>query len=113
MVNKKRGELEIVLGTQKWQSRVTLDAIMRIESSLGKGVVKIANSLQEADISMTEIVGILTPVIRGGGNNVNEKDVGLAVFNAGLAEGMRCAAEVLATALSAGDTEGNEQEAEQ
>lgn len=112
MVNPKRGELRLTLGKKTFDARVTLDAVMRIETSLGKGLVKIANSLQEADISTMEIVGILTPVIRGGGNDVNEKDVGQAVFEAGLAEGMKCCAEVLASALSAGNTEGNDEAAE-
>ena len=92
---------------------MTLDGIMRIESALGKGVVKIAHALQDADISMFEIVNILTPVIRAGGNDVNEKDIGQAIFEAGLAEGMRVAAEVLASALTAGNQSGNEVVAEQ
>lgn len=86
---------------------------MRIETALGKGVVKIAHSLQDADISLMEIVAIITPVIRAGGNDVTEKDIGQAVFEAGLAEGMRVAAEVLATALTAGNQSGNEVVAEQ
>ena len=112
MVNKKRGELEITLGSKKYQARVTLDCIMRIESALGKGVVKIAHSLQDADISLFEIVAILTPVIKAGGNDVNEKDIGQAIFEAGLADGMRVAAEILAVALQAGNSSGNEVVAE-
>lgn len=86
---------------------------MRIESALGKGVVKIAHGLQDAEISLMEIVNILTPVIRAGGNDVTEKDIGQAIFDAGLAEGMRVAAEVLATALTAGNSSGNVMAAEQ
>lgn len=81
---------------------------MRMEAALNKGIVKIATDLQEGDMSATQVVAILTQAIRGGGNNVNEKDVGKAVWEAGLAEGMRCAAEVIAVCLTAGgNAEGN------
>lgn len=73
MTNPKRGELTIVLADKKFDARVTLDVIMRIERSLGKGIVKIAQSMSEADVSVTDIVAILTPVIRAGGNNISEK----------------------------------------
>ena len=113
MSNPKRGELKIVLGKKEYQGKVTLDVIMRIERQLGRGVVKVATSLSEADISVTEIIAILTPVIRGGGNDVTEKDIQKAVWDAGIAEGIKVCGEILAEALGAsGDDEGNVGEAE-
>jgi DhnA family fructose-bisphosphate aldolase class Ia len=111
MTNPKRGELKIVLADKKFDARVTLDVIMRIERSLGKGIVKIAQSMSEADVSVTDIVAILTPVIRAGGNDVSEKDVGEAIWDAGLAQGIAVCGEVLGQALGAGGDEGNEEEA--
>ena len=101
----------IKLGKKEFKARVTLDTIMRIETAPGKGVVKIAYGLQEADISMSDILQILTPVIRAGGNDVNEKDIGQAVFDAGLTEGIRVAAEIIALTLNSSEEEGNEQTA--
>jgi len=112
MSNPKRGEMTIKLGDSKYKSKVTLDVIMRIERQLGKGIVKLAQSLSEADISATEIVAILTPVIRAGGNDVDEKEVGNAVWQAGLADGIAACSEILTEALGAGGDEGNVSEAE-
>ena len=104
--------MEINLGEKTFQARVTLDSIMRIESKLKKGVIKIATDMQNGDITFQEIVTILTPVIRSGGNNIKEDEIGSAIFEAGMTEGIRCVAEVLATVLNAGQDEGNEMEAE-
>lgn len=112
MTNPKRGEVQIALGDVSYNGRVTLDVIMRIERQMGKGIVKIAQSLSDADISTFEIVQILTPVIRAGGNDVDEKKVGKEIWDAGLATGMAACAEVVASALGAGGDEGNEGEAE-
>ena len=112
MSNPKRGELEIALGKKKYKARVTLDVIMRIERQLGKGIVKIAQSLSEADISASDIIAILTPVIRAGGNSIDDKEVGNAVWEAGLAQGIAACSEILAQALGAGGNEGNDDEAE-
>ena len=112
MTNPKRGEIKITLGDQTYDGRVTLDVVMRIERQMGKGIVKIAQSLSEADISTFEVVGILTPVIKAGGNNVDEKAIGKAVGEAGLANGIAQCGEILALALGAGGDEGNEDEAE-
>ena len=112
MTNPKRGELKIVLGKKKYKGKVTLDVVMRIERQMGKGIVKIAQSLSEADISATEIINILTPVIRAGGNDIDDKEVGKAVWEAGLAQGIAGCSEIIAQALGAGGDEGNEAEAE-
>ena len=109
MSNPKRGEMTITLGDKNFKAKVTLDVIMRIERQLGKGIVKVAQSLSEADISASQIIAILTPVIRAGGNDIDEKKVGNAVWDAGLAQGISPCSEVLAQALGAGGDEGNEE----
>lgn len=111
MTNPKRGELQIALGDVSFKGRVTLDVIMRIERQMGKGIVKVAQSLSDADISTFEVVQILTPVIKAGGNDVDEKKIGNAVWDAGLAVGMAACAEIMAQALGAGGDEGNAEEA--
>lgn len=112
MVNQRRGELMLQLGQKQLKGRVTLDVLVRIESAMGCGIVKVAQRLQEGDLRINDILGILTPVIRAGGNDIDQKDVGLAVWEAGLAEGMRCAGEILALALTAGEA-GNGEPANQ
>ena len=46
--------------------------------------------------------------MKGGGNDVSMKDIQKAVWDAGLADAMRVCGEVLASALNAGQDEGNE-----
>jgi hypothetical protein len=111
MSNPKRGELEIVLGEKKYKGKVTLDVIMRIERQMGKGIVKVAQSLSEADITTEEIIAIITPVVRGGGNDIKEADIKKDVWEAGLADGIRVCGEIIAQTLGAGEVEGNEEQA--
>lgn len=112
MPNPKRGELEIVLGENKYKAKVTLDVVMRIEQSCGKGIVKIAQALSEGDLTTSQMVSILTPVIRAGGNNIDEKEVGQSLWGAGLADGMKSISEIISTILTSGGDEGNEEQAE-
>ena len=112
MSNPKRGELEIVLGEKKYKGKVTLDVIMRIERQMGKGIVKVAQSLSEADITTEEMISIITPVVRGGGNDVKESDIKKDIWEAGLAEGIKVCSEIIAQTLGAGGNEGNEEQAE-
>lgn len=89
---------------------MTLDVLVRIESTLGCGLVKIAQRLQEGDLRVSDILAIITPVVRAGGNDIDQKQIGDVVWAAGLAEGMRVAGEILAVALTAGE-QGNVAEA--
>ena len=111
MTNPQRGEIKIALGDKTYDGRVTRDVVMRIERQMGKGIVKIAQCMSEADISTFEVVGIITPVIKAGGNSVDEKEIGQAVWDAGLAKGIGVCSEILTLALGAGGDEGNENEA--
>jgi len=114
MTNPKRGELEITLGEKKFKGKVTLDVVMRIERQMGKGIVKIAQSLSEAEFTIEQIVGVLTPVIRAGGNDIKESDIKDALWDAGLVSGIQACSEVVASVLGVNEAdEGNEKEAAQ
>lgn len=112
MANPKRGEMMITLGEKKYKGKVTMDVIMRIENACGMGIVKITQSLSLGELTTTQMVNILTPVIRAGGNDIKEKEVGEALWGAGLADGMKSIGEILSTVLSAGEDEGNEVQAD-
>lgn len=109
-MNPRRGEVSLQLGATQYKGRVTLDVLVRIESTLGCGLVKIAQRLQEGDLRVSDILAIITPVVRAGGNDIDQKQIGDVVWAAGLAEGMRVAGEILAVALTAGEP-GNVAEA--
>lgn len=114
-INPKRGELDIKLGDKSYIGRITIDNLMRIETTLGKGVVKVAQSMSEGDITIAELLAIIKPVIASGGSKIDDKELSQIIWNAGLTEGIRVASEILSTALLAGqqdNPEGNVEQAE-
>ena len=112
MTNPKRGEVEIQLGSRTLTGKVTLDSIIRIETTLGMGLVEATRKLSDGSMTTLQVIQVLLPIIRGGGNDITEKDVRGYVWDAGLADSMREVGKVLINALSAGRDEGNEEEAE-
>lgn len=86
---------------------------MRIETNIGGALLKLANNMQSADISAAQIIQVLTPVIRSSGEDVKDADVKRIVWDAGIAEGLRAVAEVIAFIVSGGEAvvEGNDLEA--
>ena len=103
--------MQLSLGDQTWTARVTMDGIARIEAACNTGIVKILGRLTDGDLTTTEIVSILHPIIKGGGNDISVKDIQSAVWDAGLADAMKAVGEILGTALTGGNEEGNEQKA--
>ena len=98
--NPRRGEISITLGDKTFKGRVTLDAMMRIETSLQLGIVKIAQRLSDGDMTLLEIGSVLTPVIRGGNNDITEQEIMKLVWQSGMMEGMRIVGEIIGLALN-------------
>ena len=108
MVNPQKGELQIKLGKNSLKARLTIDSLIRIEESVGCSVVQMAQRLSESKLTTSDIVQILTPAIKGGGNDVDFNSVKKMVWESGLVEGMRVAGEIVTVALNSGQDEGNE-----
>lgn len=90
------------------KARLTIDALIRIENSNACSVVQTAQKLSEGKCTITEVVNVIQPALKGGGNNVDHKDVSKMVWEAGLIDGMRVAGEILTVALNSGlEDEGN------
>lgn len=69
-----------------------------------------AQKLSEGKATVTEIVNVIQPALKGGGNNLDHKDISKMVWEAGLIDGMRVAGEILTVALNSGvPDEGNEE----
>ena len=82
-----------------------------METALDKSIMQIAQSLSNGHLKVTEQVAILLPVIRAGANDVSEKEVGEMVYQAGLADNLKAIGDVVTVVMSAGQTEGNVEEA--
>ena len=85
-----------------------MDVIMRIETNVGRGILKIAQGLQDAEMSAAEMISILTPVLRSSGADLKDREVGNIIWDAGFAEGLRVIAEIIVSIIGGDDNEGNE-----
>ena len=102
MTNPFKGELEVSLGNQKYKTKLTIDACIRIESALNTSLVKLATKLTEGDLTISDIANIVTPAIRGGGNNLSHSEVTKIIFENGMVEGLRVCGEILTNVLTGG-----------
>ena len=100
MTNPLRGEVEISLADKAYKCRLTMDAMMQIEASTGQGIIKLATDMGEGDISVTNLLHILTPALRGGGNDVDAKQVSKIVEVAGIIPATQAVASLLTDALT-------------
>lgn len=112
MTNALRGEMEITLGGKTFNTKLSIDGIVRLERQLGKGIIKYATALSQGDTSLTEVITVLTVAIRGGGNKIEEAEVKKLAWETGVAQSLAIAGEVLANALVGGQSAGNEEAAE-
>jgi hypothetical protein len=100
MTNKLKGELNIQLAGKDYKCRLTIDAIMQIEDECNCGILKLATKMGEADIRMSEIINVLLPALRGGGNDLQRKDVIQIVQDAGIVKATTAVANLLAKSLT-------------
>jgi len=112
MTNPFRGELEVKLGNQKYKTRMTVDSLIRVETSLGQSIVQLTTKLSEGHLSLTEMGFIIHSALKGGGNNIEENKVNHIIYESGISEGMRVCGELLANVLQGGQRE-NEKKSEE
>ncbi len=108
MTNPLKGQIEVTLGSNTYKCRLTMNAIMEIEDSCNCGIIKLAQKMSEADIRMSEIVSVLHPAIRGGGNDITRNDTIKIVQDAGIIKSTTAVADLLAKSL----TDNSEEEAD-
>jgi hypothetical protein len=73
---------------------------MQIEAAVGCGILKLAQRMSEADIRLVDIIAVLTPALRGGGKNIQAKDVQNIVAEVGIIEATTAVANLLTAAIS-------------
>ena len=100
MTNPLRGSLEITLAGEIYKVRLTIDAIVGIEQQVGCGIIKLAQKMSEGDISLTDILSVLMPALRGGGNDIDHKKLYDIVSRAGVVESATVVATLLASTIT-------------
>jgi len=107
--NKLKGEITVKLAGKDYKCRLTIDSIMQIEDACNCGILKLATRMGEADIRMSEIINVLLPAMRGGGNDLQRKDIIQIVQDAGIVKSTTAVANLLAKSL----TDDSEEEADE
>lgn len=108
MANPLRNQIQVKLD-KNYKARLTIDAIMQIEDAVGCGIIKLAQNMSEGDIRMTHLINVLTPALRGGGNNLQEDDVKKIVQKIGIVASTNVVAEILMKTL---EVQGGEDDAQ-
>ena len=100
MANKLKGETTLNLAGKDYKARLTINAIMQIEDACNMGIIKLAQNMSEGDIRLSQIISVLTPALRGGGNDFQEKDIINIVQDAGIVKATTAVANLLASSLT-------------
>ena len=108
MTNPKRGEVELEFGDTKYLGRIYLDTIIRMETILGMSILKLTQQLSEGNMTTSECIAILQPVLKSSQQKLEEAQIKNLVWEHGIANAIRECGKVLTVALSTGD-EGNEE----
>ena len=108
MTNPLKGEIEVELGGQTYKARLTIDAIVSIEQAVGCGIIKLATKMSEGDISISDMMAVLLPALRGGGNDLQQKDISKLIQNAGIVSATTVVADLLTKVLTVDSGEDEE-----
>ena len=100
MANPLKGEVEVTLGRDTYKARLTIDAIMQVEDACNCGIIKLAQNMSQADVRMSDIINVLLPALRGGGNDIDKNGVIKLVQNTGIISATTAVANLLAATLT-------------
>ena len=100
MMNPLKGEVELELGGKTYTTRLTIDALVRIETALDKGIIEIVNDLSNAKTRINWLMVVLLQALRGGGNDFKDNDVKEILTKEGVASATVKVAQMLAGALT-------------
>jgi len=100
MINPLKGEVELELGGKTYKTRLTIDALVRIETALDKGIIEIVNDLSNAKTRINWLMIVLLQALRGGGNDFKDSDVKEILTKEGVASATVKVAQMLAGALT-------------
>ena len=112
-INKLRAEKLVQFNDKEYKARMNLDTIIRIEQALGFSILKLGNKLAQTDITMTEMISVITLALRAGGNNLQDKEVKVLISEIGLIESIKMTGELVSLALNVDDDTDEEKKSEE
>lgn len=100
MVNRMRGEVEVVLDGQPHVARLTLGALAELEHDLGaESLLAVAERFEAGRFSSRDVLAVLVAGLRGGGWQGRSSDLLTVEIGGGPMAAGRAAAELLARAF--------------
>jgi len=91
---------------------LTVDSLIRLEQTSGQSLIKLTQRLSEGSLTLSDIASIITPAIRGGGEDIKEDEVVKIIYQSGVADGIRVCGELLANVLAGGQEDDEKKEIE-
>lgn len=110
MPNPMKGEFDLTLKDETYTCRLNIDALIKIETELGKGIIQLATEISNAQITLFEITTVLYYAIRGGGKDIDKKYIHKLVQDNGIIPVCTEVAKLLVATLSdaEADSEGKQ-----
>lgn len=104
MVNRRRGEVEAVLGGRRFTLVLTLGALAELEAAFGvDDLVALGERFSSGRLSARDLVRILAAAVRAGGAPMSDDDVAALPISGGLDACARAVAELLTATFGAGE----------
>lgn len=96
MANPQRGEVDLLTDDGARPMRLTLGALAELEAELGaEGLIGIAERFEGGDFTSRDLIALLTAGLKGGGAEVDQRDVENLSFQSGAAGAAAAAAALL------------------
>jgi hypothetical protein len=105
MANPLKGEILLTLGKETYKCRLTIDALVRIEDELDKGILELATAIAEAKVRIRTLIVVLKHALRGGGNDFDDKKIGSIIQDVGIVVASTEVAKLLASTLTDHDSD--------
>ena len=113
MTNPKKGQIEVELGGETYKCRLTIDSLIKIENECGQSIIQLAQKMSQADVKIFDLSTILRYALRGGGNDVQHKEVFKIIEDAGIIKVAGAVANLITATLhdpnQAAEAQGKEQ----
>jgi hypothetical protein len=84
---------------------MSLDVVARIENTLNKAIMVIGQELSVGALKQDDAITIILLAVRGGGNDIDDKQMRILCAENGIAGNIKTAGELLTLALSVDDSE--------
>ena len=100
-------------GKETYKCRLTIDALVRIEDELDKGILELATAIAEAKVRVRTLIVVLRNALRGGGNDFDDKKIGSIIQEVGIVVASTEVAKLLAATLTDNDSDEEDKKKEQ